>query len=1121
MPPAFWNSSAKLPRRLARRLGLALLALAIFPSARAQSGSEIEGTVEFVRPLLSGRCELELVAGTNRARLPMDEVSGNVPALSSRIRVAPVSGLNQIQFVTGLALPLVTNAAELRRLGSAGQHIWCVAHLDGLVLGVSRGRGTFALQDDTGVALLEPQTPGRRLAPGQKLSLEGNCLVEGDHAFLCDLPIVDNNDIHAMTEKSGAIFLTAGKHPLRLAWFNREYPYGLEVYFQGPALPRQRIPDAALFRHEPRGGGPWTQGLDYRCYEGGWLRVPNFDRLIPAKEGTAANFNLGLITRTNDVGLQFSGYVEVPREGVYTFSLISDDGSLLFMDEKPPWMEVTGTNALPDPLPVTARQILREDQEGRWAQLDGTVTFASEQSGALELELSSDTGLMRVEVADSSGGSPQTLVNSRIRATGICLGARATDGQKVAATLLAPGMGQIELLEPQGDRGSDPPANSAGNPAALPTLHTIEQIKRLTREEWQTGYPVKIRGVITTVLDGGFFIQDSTRSIYARWWSPTDNEVPRVGDYWEVEGKTFAEFAPNIQASRATRLDAGVLPEPLHPTWDQLMNGSLDTEYVEVQGIVTALECNGVDLLTRAGKIRLELPDVQPQALRRYENALVRVRGCAIPVRDIHTQQVQPGQMRLSNASITVDKPAPADPFATKIKRVSDLFLFDSRAGALQRVKVGGQILQSRGGEYYLMDGRDGLRFIPKEKVELQTGDLAEVVGFLDLGSPSPVLREAVARRSGHAPLPEPRTLPPNALLSRRYDATLVRVEGRLTGLRFGPAEEVLELQAGAQRFVARLNKGLKPQPGMSLGTLLELTGVYVGQGSDLASGRDIGSFELLLNSPSDITALARPPWWTVRRALTVLGGMACVILIALFWIALLRRQVEERSDQLAVEIRRHEHTERQREMEEERARIARDLHDDLGATLTQIRFLSALESRDGQLPETTRHRMGQVSEKSREMVASLDEIVWAVNPANDSLPILANYLCHFAEEFFRSASIRCRLDVDDSLPPAPLTSEVRHNIYLAVREALNNIAKHSQATEVWLRIHWQPPGVGIAIEDNGRGFSPLSNGCEGEGLTNMRQRLEKIGGRFECESRPGAGAVCLLFLPIGLPSVK
>ncbi|HEV2438032.1 MAG TPA: sensor histidine kinase, partial [Verrucomicrobiae bacterium] len=648
----------------------------------------------------------------------------------------------------------------------------------------------------------------------------------------------------------------------------------------------------------------------------------------------------------------------------------------------------------------------------------------------------------------------------------------------------------------------------------LPVLTTVEQIKRLTRTEWQRGYPVKIRGVVTTVLDSGFFIQDSTEAIYARWQPPLD-ERPRVGDYWEVDGVTFAEFAPNIRVEHAARLGVGTLPEPLHPTWDQLINGSLDTEYVEIQGIVTAVDPDGVTLLTRSGKISVQLPDVQPQRLLHYKNALVRVRGCVMPVRNIQTQQVELGRIGLTDASIDVDEPAPADPFSAPIKHASDLLLFDPRAGAFQRVKIDGQIVQQRSGEYFMMDGGDGLRFIPAANIKMDVGDQVEVVGFPELGGPSPVLREAVVRRIGTARLPPPQVLSVKTLISRRYDSTLVRVQARLTDISFDRSDQVLELEAGTRGFEARLRTTNGLLPGLSPGSLLELTGVYEGQGGDLASGREIDSFDLLLNSAADVTVLARPSWWTLRHTVTVIGAMALAILAAMVWITLLHRQVEERSAQLAAEVRRREQTERQGELEKERARIARDLHDDLGATLTQIRFLSALESRDAQVPEGARGRMGQISEKSREMVASLDEIVWAVNPTNDSLPSLANYLCHFAEEFFQPTPVRCRLDVDDSLPPAALTSEVRHNLYLAVREALNNISKHSQATEVWLRIKFQQPELRILIEDNGRGFSPAAGAPSGEGLANMRRRLEEIGGRFEFSTQPGAGTTYRFWLPL------
>jgi signal transduction histidine kinase len=150
-------------------------------------------------------------------------------------------------------------------------------------------------------------------------------------------------------------------------------------------------------------------------------------------------------------------------------------------------------------------------------------------------------------------------------------------------------------------------------------------------------------------------------------------------------------------------------------------------------------------------------------------------------------------------------------------------------------------------------------------------------------------------------------------------------------------------------------------------------------------------------------------------------------------------------------------------------------------------------------------------------MVSSLDEIVWAVNPANDSLPNLANYLCHLAEEFFRATGMRCRLDVAQSLPGAILTSEVRHALYLVVREALNNIAKHSQATEAWLRIHYheQERALRIVIEDNGRGFSRIADDQSRNGLSNMQSRLKKLGGEFECDSQIGKGTICRVYLPL------
>ena len=152
-------------------------------------------------------------------------------------------------------------------------------------------------------------------------------------------PVVDDDGIHTMIEKSGAVYLQAGRRPIRVDWFNGLEKYGLEVSYQGPALPRQRIPDSALFRvqTDATGATNFVNGLNYACYEAHGEILPDFKTLTPLKTGNVSNFDLavmlGVMSRNEHVGLQFSGYLQVPRDGLYTFYLTSDDGSQLFIAE--------------------------------------------------------------------------------------------------------------------------------------------------------------------------------------------------------------------------------------------------------------------------------------------------------------------------------------------------------------------------------------------------------------------------------------------------------------------------------------------------------------------------------------------------------------------------------------------------------------------------------------------------------------------------------------------------------------------------------------------------------------------------------------------------------------------
>ena len=207
---------------------------------------------------------------------------------------------------------------------------------------------------------------------------------------------------------------------------------------------------------------------------------------------------------------------------------------------------------------------------------------------------------------------------------------------------------------------------------------------------------------------------------------------------------------------------------------------------------------------------------------------------------------------------------------------------------------------------------------------------------------------------------------------------------------------------------------------------------------------------------------------------------------------------------------------EQERLMDEERARIARDLHDELGSSLARISMLSDLgQSRENSAEQLTQ-RVGKISQFAVRTARSLDEIVWAVNPRNDSLRSLLEYLTQFARELFEDGNVHCRFHIPDDLPRAVLPPETRHHIFLTVKEALTNALKHPGATEVALRARMLRDRIEITVEDNGAGFDPaeVQAGSARSGLKNMRQRVESLGGTFELHSAPGQGTRVVLLVP-------
>jgi signal transduction histidine kinase len=194
------------------------------------------------------------------------------------------------------------------------------------------------------------------------------------------------------------------------------------------------------------------------------------------------------------------------------------------------------------------------------------------------------------------------------------------------------------------------------------------------------------------------------------------------------------------------------------------------------------------------------------------------------------------------------------------------------------------------------------------------------------------------------------------------------------------------------------------------------------------------------------------------------------------------------------------------RAMDLERQRIARDIHDDLGSGLTEIILLSDTLREEVEGDPAASKSARAISNSARSLTRAMDEVVWAVNPGNDSLESFLNYINDFAQEFLTNANVRYRWAAPEEVPDLSLSSETRHSLYLACKEALNNATRHAAASEVHVRLNIDPTGFSISIEDNGQGFEPGTTRKGGRGLVNMQQRLLDIGGRCEIQSKPGGG---------------
>jgi signal transduction histidine kinase len=245
-------------------------------------------------------------------------------------------------------------------------------------------------------------------------------------------------------------------------------------------------------------------------------------------------------------------------------------------------------------------------------------------------------------------------------------------------------------------------------------------------------------------------------------------------------------------------------------------------------------------------------------------------------------------------------------------------------------------------------------------------------------------------------------------------------------------------------------------------------------------------------------------PWFWLAITATLMSGAAVV-----------NRSLA--SMKMRREVRRLRQL---RALEQERLRIAQNIHDDLGARVTQISMLSAMAPDHAGFPENARADFNQISQMSRDLISAMYETVWAVNPENDNLYAVGNFLRQMTSQLCEAARLRCRLHIPTLPREVQVSSQTRHNLTMAVKEAVHNIMKHAKASEASVRVAFADQWLTITIQDDGGGFQN-SAGQPGLGLANMKRRMKDLGGSCSVESGPGRGTTVSLRLRLETTKVQ
>lgn len=1048
---------------------------------------------------------------------------------------APATLAAGAEVTGGEAIPRkhVTTVAELQMISGADFSRGCDFSLTGVITLVDAAREFVVLQDGAEAVALHFPFEGRPLSVGQQATMTGSNAspyfmpfpafphhpsgreilssfefpmspelyrLSRVRGYLCP-PVTGDYSFWIASDNSAELWLSTSADPAKVRNIASIPRYGWANPLEWTRYPSQASEPIRLqantryyieaLQEQTTGGEhlavAW-QGPDFgRRIIGATHLIPWHD--FPATTATATN-GLWREFWTNYLAGDVAGMGGPrPFEAVLTVPAVQ--------------VQIQGRGEWPAPTPLALDQRLPARNNFRWAQVEGVVKFQTSDDQFVNLELSDGSVAVLVRAARTATELLRGRSNLLVRVTGVCEGVTEQKGIITPGVVWATGENALTIVATAGTNELSSGLTPQATAATVPVVQGF----------------YSTRGVVTfNDRFGGkdyIFVQENSAPAFVRLEDESFRRQFRVGKLVDLGGAFDAsQSLPIITPLVVTDLGIHALPAPIPFAPGASAQGLRDGQWCELEGVVQAINPEGtLTVVGPEGHAYLWIGQTPTHSLAHFVDARLRVRGVILlKLLD------KPVLLSPARTFVEVQTAAPVDAFGLPLQRIADLRAEDAAVPA-HRVHVTGTVTYRTGSSFFLQDASGGIRVHCDEPLAINVGDTLEVVAFPARDGFTRLLRRAQVRRAARPEPVQPRELDLTEALSARQKGSLVRVDATLLTQKNNDGQLIFELQKQSRVFVATLATDLGALPEFKPGSQLRVIGVCDDDtgGTTAPDEKNIrnpslAALHLLLRSPADILVRRGPPWWTWQRTALLVGALVLVLVVALSWVHLLRRRLErQQAAQLAFS--------RQvlKRLEDERRRIAVNLHDSLGQILLLIKNHALLALQPPPDETGARQRLNEISTATSQAIEEVREITHGLRPYQlDRLGLTQAIRTSVQQAAVNNAiSFACRVEDVDGL----FDQDTEIHVYRIVQEAVTNVVKHAAATEATVVVKRRPDAVALSVRDNGRGFEAAHLGTRphelGYGLTGMSERARILGATLEIDSRPGGGTSLTVEIPL------